>query len=376
MSTARHHLPRLALPLAAALLTPVAALAPARAESPGSPCTRWPAVHPSNYTRLPRNAPALVFVPPQGWFVFDGSADDYILSLQTPDGNVVPTSLARDGERTLIRPKQPLTGMQVILRYRNVCTAYTSIGSSDARIELDAEAALPETIGSLVPATAARREREVPWDAACTPPASEVYIPLEIKMSPGLSAYRGVARWEVSYRGRTQSYDYGELVAGTSDGRSAFLSLKDDCTGVESVGGPLEVKVHVAGATVDPPALFTTVTASCPALPGPQDKGPPACSPFDAGPTAGDRDLGTPRDQDAGAPSGQDAGAPSAPPAPTRADAAPPPMPMAVDADPQDDGGCSVGRTPRSGAQSFLPLALLAALGRALRRCTSRTPRR
>jgi MYXO-CTERM domain-containing protein len=354
--------------LAATLLT-VGVLwpTPTRAESPYSPCTRAEAVHPDAYTRLPRNAPALVFVPPAGWFAFDGSANDYLLSLEDPDGNVVATTFSREGERTLIRPTRPLQGMRALLRYRDVCRL-ASPTLAAASVELDVEAPLPEVIGSLHPGSDARRAEEVPWNATCTPPAAAVHVPLEIKMSPALAAYRGVARWEVSYRGRTRAYDHGELGGSQSDG-SVRLLLDDDCSGLSNTGGPLEVKVHVAGATGDPPALLTTVSARCPSPPGALDKAPPPCSPFDAEMPAGDKDAGAPRDEDAGTMTGP---MPGAMPGEDAGETRPPGV---VGPAGDDDSGCSVAVGPGPHRASFLALGLVWA-GAALRRRLPRKRRR
>jgi hypothetical protein len=90
----------------------------------------------------------------------------------------------------------------------------------------------------------------------------------------------GLSRWEITYKGKTTPVAYGDL---QSSGEVAYVLLEDVCgPNVESVGGPLTIAVHVAGATSDPPPLQLTVSARCPYFG--TYKAPPACSSVEPGP--------------------------------------------------------------------------------------------
>lgn len=341
--------PRFALMGSLLAASTLASTPSARAESPPQRCSRWPAAFPTALDSLPRNAPALVFLPGMGWF--DGPVDDYMLSLQEPDGNVVPATLVREGEYTLVRPSRALRGSEVNLRYRDLCSYYAPAPEIVHKVRLDPESAPPTTIGALVAPVDATRV-DVYGQPACRPTSAKVSLAIGLELSPALAAYKAVARLEVSYGGKTKSFDYGYF---SSQGKNVTLPVDAECPpGATMVGGQVTVKAHVAGAASDPPAVSIVVNARCPVA-GPKD--PPDCSSIDGGQSV---DATDPTDS-------ADAGAPPAtlPTGSADADAArPTPNPPSLGNDVGDDdsGGCSVAsKAAPSGLAGVALLGLLLA---------------
>ena len=217
------------------------------------------------------NAPALVFMPPVGWGL--RPIADYEIELRDQDQNVVPVTFTPDGAHHLVRPSRELQGAQLSVRYRDFCTSFPT--TSTTTISLAASSPLPTTIGS-----AALREpiaRYLGDHARCLP--AGVSMVVDVRMSPELQAYRGVTRWQITYNGRTRSVEYGELQTGVDQ---AYVALEDTCgSSTETVGGPVTIAAHVAGATSDPPPLTLMVSARCPDFGSP--KAPPRCPSVDAG---------------------------------------------------------------------------------------------
>ncbi|HEY0709054.1 MAG TPA: hypothetical protein VGG33_19755 [Polyangia bacterium] len=229
----------------------------ARGESPPRPCSQKARVHPGTDAALPRNAPAVVFQPPVGWW--DGPIDNYMLALLGSDGNVVPSAAASEGDDVLVRPQGPLVGAEVSLRYRNVCDM--NAPADERRIRLDPPSALPTTVG-VAQATASAM-----WTGASCggAPTNDVRLVVSIELSPEMAAYQSVARWEITYQGRTRLLGYGALLGLGADKRIVQVAVDDACpTGRAAVGGALTLRAHVAGAEADPQAVTATVSASCP----------------------------------------------------------------------------------------------------------------
>jgi hypothetical protein len=241
------------------------------AETPGSPCLTRADLRPrpaSYGAPLPVNAPALVFFPPSGWNYHPIA--DYEIELRDQDPDVVPVTFQAEGNDIfLIRPGRELRGAELTVKYKDFCIPL--YGMNEQKVALAPASPLPTTIG-----TAALRGSFADYGGGTQPPClpAPVHMVVDVTMSPELAAYRGVARWTVTYNGRTQLVKYGDLQM--SD-KVAYVQLDDTCgPTTERVGGPVNIAAHVAGATSDPPPLELTVDARCPDYMSP--KAPPPCN--------------------------------------------------------------------------------------------------
>jgi hypothetical protein len=312
--------------------------APARAETPPTNSCYQPQRFVPAVGSLPSDAPAFVFIPEQGWTV--RPIADYEIVVRDQDQNVVPVTFEAEGRNYLIRPSRPFRGDRLSVRFHNFCPNIP-IAVEEVAIDVGPASALPTTIG-----TGMLREPVAHYSfLPCLP--SQVWMQVEVRLSPEMQAYHAVSRWEVSYRGQTRRIGYGE--AQTGDG-VVYLGLEDVC-GVDtrSVGGDVTIAAHVAGASSDPAPLQLTVEALCPDYQSP--KPPPSCHPLPP-------DAGADRPHDTGAARNEDASV-STPTTP-----APPPS--------RSGRGCHVvapagaGSTEASGlAWSLVALVVLGArLGR------------
>jgi hypothetical protein len=244
-----------------------------RAESPPRPCWQSAAVRPGPGGSLPRNAPALVFEPPMGWW--DGPIENYALALHDSDGNVVPTAAAFEGDDVLVRPQRALTGGEATLRYRNVCNELNPMG--EQRVRIDPESPLPTAVGAVSPTAAVATAT----NSSCAS-HTKVKLSVAVELTPEMAAYRDVARWRITYQGQTRLVGYGALSGLSGTPRNVVhFDLEDDCpVGREAVGGSVVVRAHVAGADSDPEPASGTVGARCPTASAVGAR--PAC-PVDAG---------------------------------------------------------------------------------------------
>lgn len=247
----------------------------ALAESPPSRCYRRAEFRPPEETfrkgSLPANAPAMVFIPSQGWGAHP--VQDYEIELRDQDQTVVPVSFEAEGDRYLIRPARAMNGPQLSMRYRDLCGSFPATYTFP--VTVTAPAALPTSAG-----TARLRNEHADYSGlpSCLP--AKVHMVVDVTMSPELRAYRGLTRWEITYKGKTTTVAYGDL---QSSDEVAYVQLEDLCgPGVESVGGPVTIAAHVAGATSDPPPLQLTVNARCPYFG--TEKAPPACTVIEPAP--------------------------------------------------------------------------------------------
>ena len=219
---------------------------------------------------MPSNAPALVFYPAVGWV--PQAVADYQIEVRDQDDTVVPVTLEAEGRGHLIRPMRPLRGMALKVRARNFCTSFPSI--MEQTIPLTPPSPLPTAIGT------ARLREEARFSAGlprCLP--ASVHMVVDVTMTPEMQAYRPVSRWDITYRGKTTRVEYGDLQSSLE---VAYVLLEDTCgPDTETVGGPLTIAAHVAGAGSDPPPLEVTISSRCPYYG--TEKMPPPCSSVDAG---------------------------------------------------------------------------------------------
>ncbi len=245
--------------------------AAAHAESPPSPCSRRAEIRPRTGA-LPVDAPALVFLPAQGWNFHP--IGDYAIELRDQDPDVVPVTIDQDGDAYLIRPGRPLRGTELSVRFRDVCTAGGGFSTTERKVPLAPAATPPASIGTAgLRGGADFGPLGLP---ACLP--APVSMVVDVQMSPALQAYRELTRWEIGYRGQTTWVGYGDL---QTSGQVAYVPLEDSCGRDDrSVGGPLVLRAHVAGAG-DLPPVQMTIDALCPYYG--TEKQPPACSGTDGG---------------------------------------------------------------------------------------------
>lgn len=223
-----------------------------------STCTSPPAVAPSTSQLLPANAPAFVLHAP------DYDVDDVVF--RGPGGARIATKVVREATEALVLPGAPLAPdteyvVEPTVRCTSPSAVDTTAKTSNVVVKTGPASDLPTAIGTIF-VESPRVLDEGDFDGAV----------VKIDPTPALAAYLPITRTRVTVDGIALP-DYGPEIEPYGRQPSAFAvecpspnaAWGTGCDGLRVRAGThvVEVSVHVAGATVDPPAVSTSFTLEC-----------------------------------------------------------------------------------------------------------------